>query len=72
MSSIPSWFKSRLRERLKNPSEVSVVTSLNEDVLGHSAWELERLRRQAQLVNPITRQYLIEAGIATIRQAEAG
>ena len=26
--------------------------------------ELERLRRQAQLVNPITRQFLIEAGIA--------
>jgi SAM-dependent methyltransferase len=25
---------------------------------------MERLRRQAQLVNPITRQYLIEAGIA--------
>jgi ubiquinone/menaquinone biosynthesis C-methylase UbiE len=36
----------------------------NEYVLGHSARELERLRRQAQLVNPITRQYLIEAGIA--------
>jgi ubiquinone/menaquinone biosynthesis C-methylase UbiE len=36
----------------------------NDYVLGHSAWELERLRRQAQLVNPITRQYLIEAGIA--------
>jgi ubiquinone/menaquinone biosynthesis C-methylase UbiE len=34
-------------------------------VLGYSAWELERLRRQAQLVNPITRQYLIEAGIAS-------
>jgi ubiquinone/menaquinone biosynthesis C-methylase UbiE len=32
-------------------------------VLGHSAWELERLRRQAQLVNPITRQFLVEAGI---------
>jgi ubiquinone/menaquinone biosynthesis C-methylase UbiE len=36
----------------------------NNYVLGHSALELERLRRQAQLVNPITRQYLIEAGIA--------
>jgi ubiquinone/menaquinone biosynthesis C-methylase UbiE len=36
----------------------------NNYVLGHSARELERLRRQAQLVNPITRQYLIEAGIA--------
>jgi ubiquinone/menaquinone biosynthesis C-methylase UbiE len=36
----------------------------NEYVLGHSAGELKRLRRQAQLLNPITRQYLIEAGIA--------
>lgn len=36
----------------------------NEYVLGHSERELKRLRRQAQLVNPITRQYLIEAGIA--------
>jgi ubiquinone/menaquinone biosynthesis C-methylase UbiE len=36
----------------------------NDYVLGHSARELERLRRQALLVNPITRQYLIEAGIA--------
>jgi ubiquinone/menaquinone biosynthesis C-methylase UbiE len=32
-------------------------------VLGHSNRELERLRRQARLVNPITRQFLIEAGI---------
>ena len=37
----------------------------NDYVLGHSDRELERLRRQAQLVNPITRQYLIEAGIAS-------
>jgi ubiquinone/menaquinone biosynthesis C-methylase UbiE len=35
----------------------------NAYVLGHSARELERLRRQAQLVNPITRQFLIEAGV---------
>jgi ubiquinone/menaquinone biosynthesis C-methylase UbiE len=35
----------------------------NEYALGHSERELKRLRRQAQLVNPITRQYLIEAGI---------
>ena len=34
-------------------------------VLGHSPRELERLRRQARLVNPITRQYLIEAGISS-------
>jgi ubiquinone/menaquinone biosynthesis C-methylase UbiE len=32
-------------------------------VLGHSDRELERLRRQAQLIDPITRQFLIEAGI---------
>src|SRR6516162_4972424 len=36
----------------------------NEYALGYSERELERLRRQAQLVNPITRQYLIEAGLA--------
>lgn len=33
-------------------------------VLGHSKQELDRLRTQAQLINPITRQFLIEAGIA--------
>jgi len=33
-------------------------------VLGHSDQELERLRLQAKLVDPITRQFLIEAGIA--------
>ena len=33
-------------------------------VLGHSEQELERLHRQALLVNPITRQYLVEAGVA--------
>jgi ubiquinone/menaquinone biosynthesis C-methylase UbiE len=36
----------------------------NDYVLGHSARELDRLRRQAQVLNPITRHYLIEAGIA--------
>jgi len=36
----------------------------NAYVLGHSDRELERLRRQAQLIDPITRQFLIEAGIA--------
>ena len=35
----------------------------HEYVLGHSARELERLQRQARITNPITRQYLIEAGI---------
>ena len=34
-------------------------------VLGHSDRELERLRRQANLVDPITRQFLIEAGVAS-------
>jgi SAM-dependent methyltransferase len=33
-------------------------------VLGHSDRELERLRVQAQLIDPITRQFLIEAGIS--------
>src|ERR1700751_3804846 len=32
-------------------------------VLGHSDRELERLRRQAQLIDPITRCFLVEAGI---------
>jgi SAM-dependent methyltransferase len=32
-------------------------------ILGHSDRELARLHRQAQLINPITRQFLIEAGI---------
>jgi ubiquinone/menaquinone biosynthesis C-methylase UbiE len=36
----------------------------NAYVLGHSDRELERLRLQAQLIDPITRQFLIEAGIA--------
>jgi tRNA A58 N-methylase Trm61 len=34
------------------------------NVLGHSDRELERLRRQAQLIDPITLQFLTEAGIA--------
>lgn len=34
-------------------------------VLGHSDRELERLRLQAQLIDPISRQFLIEAGIAS-------
>ena len=32
-------------------------------VLGHSDRELERLRRQAQLIDPITLQFLTEAGV---------
>ena len=33
-------------------------------VLGHSDRELERLRTQARLIEPITREFFIEAGIA--------
>ncbi len=32
--------------------------------LGHTEWELKRLATQAQLVDPITRQYFKAAGIA--------
>jgi SAM-dependent methyltransferase len=32
--------------------------------MGHSDRELQRLRRQAQLIDPITRQFLVEAGLA--------
>ena len=32
--------------------------------LGHSDWELERLKRQATLLDPFTRQFYREAGIA--------
>jgi SAM-dependent methyltransferase len=32
--------------------------------LGHSAWELERLRRQAELVDPFTLQFYRDAGIS--------
>ena len=35
----------------------------NAYVLGHSEPELERLRLQARLINPITRQFLSEAGV---------
>jgi SAM-dependent methyltransferase len=33
-------------------------------VMGHSDRELQRLRRQAQLIDPITRQFLVQAGLA--------
>jgi len=32
-------------------------------VMGHSDRELQRLRRQAQLIDPITRQFLVQAGL---------
>lgn len=31
--------------------------------LGHSDWELERLRTQASLIDPITRRFFIDAGV---------
>src|SRR5262244_2296179 len=49
------------------PGEALMVTpegGAGSYVLGHSDRELERLRLQAKLVDPITRQFLIEAGIA--------
>jgi ubiquinone/menaquinone biosynthesis C-methylase UbiE len=33
-------------------------------VLGHSEAELKRLSTQAQLIDPITRRFLVSAGIA--------
>lgn len=42
-------------------------------VLGHSEQELQRLRRQARLIEPATRQFLHEAGIcAGMRVLEVG
>ena len=32
--------------------------------LGHTEYELERLARQARLVDPITRRFFVAAGIA--------
>jgi ubiquinone/menaquinone biosynthesis C-methylase UbiE len=32
-------------------------------VLGHSDWELDRLRVQARLIDPITRRFFLDAGI---------
>jgi ubiquinone/menaquinone biosynthesis C-methylase UbiE len=32
-------------------------------VLGHSEAELQRLRTQAQFKNPVTRRFLVEAGV---------
>jgi ubiquinone/menaquinone biosynthesis C-methylase UbiE len=39
------------------------MASGNDYVLGHSDQELKRLDRQAQLVDPITRQFMVEAGL---------
>ena len=43
--------------------ETSTAKEEGDYVLGHSQRELERLHLQAHLVDPITRQYLTEAGI---------
>ena len=39
--------------------------SADKYVLGHSEQELARLRRQAKLIDPITRQFLIQAGVTS-------
>lgn len=54
------------RSQTINAAEAKLVMPDREHgayVLGHSERELERLRRQAQLIDPITRQFLVEAGI---------
>ena len=48
---------------MKNPVDEIALTA--EYVLGHSDRELERLRTQARLVEPITREFFIEAGIVS-------
>jgi tRNA A58 N-methylase Trm61 len=40
------------------------MSSDNRYVLGHTEYELERLARQARLVDPITRRFFVAAGIA--------
>ena len=42
----------------------SAPSSNSAYVLGHSDQEMERLRVQARLINPITRQFFLEAGVA--------
>jgi SAM-dependent methyltransferase len=39
------------------------VGAANRYVLGHAEWELDRLQVQARLIEPFTRQLLIDAGI---------
>jgi ubiquinone/menaquinone biosynthesis C-methylase UbiE len=46
---------------MKNPTDKTAPAA--EYVLGHSDRELERLSAQARLIEPITRQFFIEAGI---------
>ena len=44
-------------------------------VLGHSEFELNRLEAQARLIDPITRRFLLEAGIKPgmrVLDSEAG
>jgi len=47
---------------MKKPTDKAAPTA--EYVLGHSDRELERLSTQARLIEPITREFFIEAGIA--------
>ncbi|MCA9101630.1 MAG: class I SAM-dependent methyltransferase [Planctomycetales bacterium] len=47
-----------------NPSAANSVAGNPDYVLGHSDHELNRLRAQARLLEPVTRQFLREAGIA--------
>jgi SAM-dependent methyltransferase len=56
----------RITSRIRSFGSSMVTRDHGADayVLGHSDRELERLRLQAKLVDPITRQFLIEAGVA--------
>ena len=57
--------------RMKNPTGKGAPTA--EYVLGHSDRELERLSTQARLLEPITREFLISAGIVPgMRILDAG
>ena len=44
--------------------QTSVHNQANQYVLGHSEQELERLAVQARLIDPITRRFFLEAGLA--------
>jgi len=45
------------------PSKGELIRA-HEYELGHSDWELKRLQTQARLVDPFTRRYFLEAGLA--------
>ena len=53
--------------------QTSVHNQANQYVLGHSEQELERLAVQARLIDPITRRFFLEAGLAPgMRVLDAG